>query len=176
MICNLLTEKVVLGLPRSIGWGNTLEERVSMAQNVIPGIIGDERESNPVRREHSQPHRRSEILSTPPQGHPALTSAWEPILVVTVPGVAERFKSVINKIIYGTEFKLVNVFREQMHISPMRLWTPVLTSRKTNRIGTLFLMIPQHREQNHRAMAHSHTVHGLLGFWMSPIGTRRKIV
>ena len=121
MICNLLTEKVVLGLPRSIGWGNTLEERVSMAQNVIPGIIGDERESNPVRREHSQPHRRSEILSTPPQGHPALTSAWEPILVVTVPGVAERFKSVINKIIYGTEFKLVNVFREQMHISPMRL-------------------------------------------------------
>ena len=55
------------------------------------------------------PHRLSEIQSTPPQGHPAHTSALEPILVVTMPGVAETFKSVINEIKYGTEFKRIDL-------------------------------------------------------------------
>jgi len=56
------------------------------------------------------PRCLSEIQTTPPQGHPALTSAQEPILVVTMPGVAEMFKSVIDEMTYGTEFKRVNLF------------------------------------------------------------------
>jgi hypothetical protein len=54
------------------------------------------------------PCRLSEIQSTPLQGHPALSSAFEPSLVVTMPGVAEMFKSVIDEMTYGTDFKLIN--------------------------------------------------------------------
>jgi len=110
MICKLLTEKVVMGLPLSILWGNTLEEWVNLAQNDFPGIIGDEREWYPLRRQNSVPRRLSEIHSTPPQGHPALTSAFEPILGVTMHGVAETFKSVIDEMTYGTDFILINLF------------------------------------------------------------------
>jgi len=44
-----------------------------------------------------------------PQGHPVITSAREPILVVTLPKVADAFKGVINKKTYGTDSKLVNL-------------------------------------------------------------------
>jgi hypothetical protein len=44
MICKLLTEKVVMSLPLSIGWGNTLDEWVILAHNDSPGIVGKERE------------------------------------------------------------------------------------------------------------------------------------
>jgi hypothetical protein len=45
MLCKLVTEKVVMGLPLSILWGNTLEDRVSLlARNDIPGIFCEERE------------------------------------------------------------------------------------------------------------------------------------
>ena len=54
-----------------------------------------------------------EIQSTPPQGHPALTSAFEPILVVTMPRVAETFKSVIDKMTYGTNFKLITMLNAE---------------------------------------------------------------
>jgi len=53
--------------------------------------------------------RLSEIRSTPPQGHPAPTSACEPMLVVTMPGVAETFKTVIDKMTYRTNFKLITL-------------------------------------------------------------------
>ena len=33
MLCKLVTEKVVMGLPLSILWGKTLEEWVILAQN-----------------------------------------------------------------------------------------------------------------------------------------------
>jgi len=49
------------------------------------------------------------MQSTPQQGHPALTSAFEPILVVTMPRVAETFKSVMDKMTYGTDFKLIHL-------------------------------------------------------------------
>ena len=62
-----------------------------------------------MQRQHSVPRRVKEIQTTPPQGHPALTSALEPILVVTMPGVAETFKSVIDEMTYGIAFKLVNL-------------------------------------------------------------------
>jgi len=108
MICKLLTEKVVMRLPLSILWGNSLPKWVNMAQNDFPGIVGEEREWYSLRTQNSVPRRLSEIQTTPPQGHPALTSALERIMVVTMAGVAEMFKSVINEMTYGTKFKLVN--------------------------------------------------------------------
>jgi len=39
MICRLLTEKVVIGLPLSILWENILEEWVILADNDFPGIV-----------------------------------------------------------------------------------------------------------------------------------------
>jgi len=61
MLCKLVTEKVVMGLPLSILWGNTVEEWVNLAQNNIPGISGDEREWYPLRRHNSAPRRQLEI-------------------------------------------------------------------------------------------------------------------
>ena len=113
MLCKLVTEKVVMGLPLSILWANTLQEWVNLAQNDIPGILGDEWDWYPLGRQISAPHRLSEIQSTPSQVHPALTSAFEPILVVTMPGVAETFKSVIDEMTYGTDFKFINLFHTE---------------------------------------------------------------
>jgi len=42
MLCKLVTKKVVMGLPLSILWGNTLEEWVILAHNDFPGIVGEE--------------------------------------------------------------------------------------------------------------------------------------
>jgi len=113
MLCKLVTEKVEMGLPLSILWGNTLEEWVDLAQNNFPGIIGDEREWYPLQRQNSVPRRLLGIQSTPPQGYPALTSAVEPILVVTMPGVAQMMNSVINDMTYGTTFKLINLLNAE---------------------------------------------------------------
>jgi hypothetical protein len=113
MICKLLTEKVVMGLPLSILWGNTLEEWVILVDNDFPGIVGEEREWYPLQRLNSVPRRLLEIQSTPPHGHPGLISALELILVVTMPRVAEIFKSVIDAMTQGTDFKLVNLLRSE---------------------------------------------------------------
>jgi len=109
MFCKLVTEKVVMGLPLSILWGNTLEEWVILAHNNFPGIVSEEREWYPLQRLNSAPRRLLEIQSTPPHGDPALISALEPILVVTMPRVAETFKSVINEMTHGINFKLANL-------------------------------------------------------------------
>jgi hypothetical protein len=109
MLCKLVTEKVIMGLPLSIEWRNTLEEWLNLAQNDFPGIVGDKQECFPLRRQYSVPHCLFEIQSTPLQGHPVLTSGFEPPLVVTNPGVAETFTSVINKMPYGTDLKLINL-------------------------------------------------------------------
>jgi len=109
MLCKLVTVKVVMGLPLSISWGNTLEEWVILAYNDFPGIVGEEQEWYPLQRLNSVPHPLLEIQSTPPHRDPALISAHEPILVVTMPGVAETFKSVIDEMTHGTDFKLVNL-------------------------------------------------------------------
>jgi len=113
-LCKLVTEKVVMGLPLSILWGNTLQEWVDLAQNDIPGIISDQQKWYPLRRQNSVPRRFSDIHSTPLEGHPALTSGFEPILVVTMPGVAEKFKSVIDEMTYGTDFKLTNLVHTEI--------------------------------------------------------------
>jgi hypothetical protein len=44
-----------------------------------------------------------EIQKTSLQWHPALTSTLESMLVVIMPGVAERFKSVINEMTFATD-------------------------------------------------------------------------
>jgi hypothetical protein len=44
MLCKFLTEKVVMGLPLSMLWGNTLEEWVILSHNDLPSIVGEERE------------------------------------------------------------------------------------------------------------------------------------
>jgi hypothetical protein len=40
--------------------------------------------------------------------HSALTAPFELLLVVTMPGVAVTFKSVIDEMTYGTNFKLIS--------------------------------------------------------------------
>jgi len=109
MLCKLVTEKVGMGLPLSMLWGKTLEEWVILADNDIPAIVGEEQEWYPLRRLNSVPHCLLEIRKTLPHGHPALISAHEPILVVTMPGVEETFKTIIDKMTHGTDFKLVNL-------------------------------------------------------------------
>jgi hypothetical protein len=96
----LPTDKVVMGLPLSIVWGNTHEHWANLSQNDFLRIFGDKLVSYPLRRHHSVHSHLSEIQSTPPQDQSALTSAFEPILVVTMLRVAETFKSVIEKMIY----------------------------------------------------------------------------
>jgi hypothetical protein len=97
MLCTLVTETVVMGLPLSILWGNTLEERGILADNDFPGIVGEEWEFYPLKRLISVPHHLLEIQTTPPHGHLALSSAHEPIFVVTLLAVAETFKTVYDE-------------------------------------------------------------------------------
>jgi len=85
MLCKLVTEKVVMVLPQSILWGNTLEKWVILAHNDFPSIVGEEWKWYPLKRLNSVPHCPLEIQTTPPHGHPAHVLAIEPILVVTMP-------------------------------------------------------------------------------------------
>jgi len=55
------------------------------------------------------PGRLLEIQTTPAHGHPALILPHEPIVVVTIPGVAKTIKTVIYEMTHGTNFKLVNL-------------------------------------------------------------------
>ena len=108
-----MTEKVVMGLPLSILWGNTLEEWVILAHNNVPGIVGEEWEWYPVQRLNSVPRGLLEIETTPPHGDPAVILAHEPILVVTITRVAEIFKTVIDEMTHGTDFKLINLLHTE---------------------------------------------------------------
>jgi len=57
------------------------------------------------------PRSLLEIQTTPPHVHPTLVTALEPILVVTMPGVAETFKTFIDEMTHGTDFKLFNLLQ-----------------------------------------------------------------
>jgi hypothetical protein len=113
MLCKLVTEKVVMGLPLSILWGKTLAVWVILEDNNFPGIVGEKRESYPLQRLNSVPCSLLEIQTTLSHGHAALISAHEPILVVTMPRVAETFKTDIDEITHGTDFKLVNLLHPE---------------------------------------------------------------
>jgi hypothetical protein len=54
-----------------------------------------------------------EIQTAPPDRDRVIISAHEPILEVTMPGVAETFKTVIDEITLGTDLKLVNLLLAQ---------------------------------------------------------------
>jgi hypothetical protein len=86
---------------------------VILARKDFLGIVGEEREWYPLQRLNSVSRCLLEIQTTPPHGHPALVSALEPILVVKMPGVAETFKTVIDKMTHGSEFKLVNLLHAE---------------------------------------------------------------
>jgi hypothetical protein len=88
MLCKLVTEKIIMGLPLSIVWGNTHEECVILADNNFPGIVGYKWEWYLLQRLNSLLCRQLEIQTTPPHRHPALISAHEQILLVTMPRVA----------------------------------------------------------------------------------------
>jgi hypothetical protein len=77
-----------------------VEMWVDLAQNDFAEIIVNEREWCPLRTQNSVPRHHSVIQSSPLHGHPALTSAFEPIVVVTMPRVAVTCKSVIDKMTY----------------------------------------------------------------------------
>jgi len=107
MLCTFVTEKVVMGLPLSISWGNTLEEWVILADYNFPWIVGEEWEWYPFQRLNSVPRRLLEIQPTPPHRHPAHISDHKQILVVTMPVVAATFKTVIDEMTHGTNFHIV---------------------------------------------------------------------
>jgi len=86
-----------------------MEEWVILAHNDFPGIVGEEREWYLLQRLNSVPRHLLEIQTTPSHGDPALISAHEPIMVVTMPGVAETLKTVIDEMTHGTDFKLLNL-------------------------------------------------------------------
>jgi len=113
MICNLLTEIVVIGLPPTIVWGDTHEAWVNLAQNDFPWIIGYKPERYLLWRQNTVPRRHSEIQATLRQGHPARTSDVARIVVVAMPKVAEMFKSVIDEMTYGINFELINVLHKE---------------------------------------------------------------
>ena len=56
MLCKLVTEKVVMGLPLPILWGNTIDKWEILARNNFPGIVSEEREWYPLQRLNSEPH------------------------------------------------------------------------------------------------------------------------
>jgi hypothetical protein len=85
-----------------------------LADNQFPGIVGEDREWFPLQRLTYVPRHLLKILTTPLHGDPALISAKEPILVVTMPGVAETFKTVIDKMTPGTDFKVVNLLHSEI--------------------------------------------------------------
>jgi len=59
------------------------------------------------------PRHLLEIQSTTPHGYPARLLALEPILVVTMPGAPETFKTVINQMTHGTNSKRVNLLHAE---------------------------------------------------------------
>jgi hypothetical protein len=113
MICKLLTEKVVMGLPLAFVWGNTLSEWVNMVQNDFLGTISEERNWYLLQRHCSVPRHLIEIQISPPQGYPALTSTLEPILLVIMPRVTETLPSIIDKMTHETDFKLINLLQAE---------------------------------------------------------------
>jgi hypothetical protein len=108
MLCKLLTDKLLMGLPLSILWANTLEEGVILAYNDFSSIVGEEREWYPVKRLNSVSRVPLEIQSTPPHWHRKLISELEPIRVVTMSVVSESIKIVIKEKTHPTNFQFGN--------------------------------------------------------------------
>jgi len=176
MICKLPTDNVAVGLPLSILCGNTRHKWVNMELNKFPRIIGDKHAWYLLQRQTSLPCLLSEIKSTPLQGHRVLTSAFELILVVTMPRVAKMFKSVIDEMTYGTDCELIHL----LHVDNGYLTQEDLNTN---------IEEPENRCRNHLVSYDTSTSRAKpsskgqlshcswwFGFLMSPMGTRRNIV
>jgi hypothetical protein len=82
------------------------------------------------------------MQSNPPLGHPALTSAFEPILVLIMPGGAETFQTVIDDMTYGTNLKLIILMHtENTNLTHEKLNTSIDETENVE-ISTLCHMIP----------------------------------
>jgi hypothetical protein len=113
MLCKFVTEQVVMGLPLSILWGTTLEESGILPHNDLSGIVSEEWDWYRLQILNCVPRHLLEIQPTPPHGHPALVTVPEPIMVVRILGAAESFKTVINMVTHGSEFKLGNLLHSE---------------------------------------------------------------
>ena len=82
-----------------------------LVHNGFPGIVGTEWEWYPFQRSNSARRCLFEIQITPAHRSPALGLALEYIKIVTIPGVAETFKNIIDKMTHGTNSTLVNSLR-----------------------------------------------------------------
>jgi hypothetical protein len=109
MLCKLVTEKGVMGLPLFNFRGNTLQEWVTFAHTDLPGIVSEKPDWYLLRRLNSVPRCLLEIELTPSHRHPIQISALEPIMVITIPRVEEAFKSVLDEMTNGTDFKLAKL-------------------------------------------------------------------
>jgi len=86
-----------------------MKEWVILAHNDFRSIVGEEQEWYSLPKLNSVPRRMLEKQATLSHGDPPLITAHEPLLVVPMPGVAETFKTVIDEMPHGTDFKLVNL-------------------------------------------------------------------
>jgi hypothetical protein len=113
MICKLLTENVIMGLPLSILQRNTHAEWVNLVQNDCPEIIGEESESYPLLLHNSVSRRLIEMQKIALQGHPAPTPPSQPMLVLTMPGVTETSNGVIDNMTFATHFTLIHLLHTE---------------------------------------------------------------
>jgi len=176
MVRKLVTKKVVMSLPLSILWGNTLEEWVMLADNNFPGIVSEEWQWYSLQRLYSFTLLLLDIQKTPPHKHPALISAHESIVVVKLRTDAETVTSVIDEMTHRINFKLVILLHyRNMYLTRDELNTSVDMPEHRSKIH-LAAYDTLHPGRNHQAMAESPTVCEVLGFWMSLIDTRGKLV
>jgi hypothetical protein len=149
---------------------------VILPDNNFPGIIGEEQEWYPLQRLNSVPRRLLEIHTTPPHWHPALISAHEPILEVTIPGVAESFKTLIVKMTHGTDFKLINLLHvDNANRTHENLNTSIDEPEKRCYIHLVSydILTSRAKPSSNGRLTHCSWSFGVL---MSGIGMRRKIV
>lgn len=109
LLCKLITEKGVVGLPLSILWGNSIQKWKHRALTNYLGFIREVQQQYVLQRLNSVPCHSFDIQPTPPSMPPMLTSALKPILVVRMPKVASTFKGVIDVLTCSTAFIPVNL-------------------------------------------------------------------
>jgi len=142
IICKLLTETVVMGLPLSMCGGIQVKSELIWQRTTFPelsarngsGILcGDTIQClGPFQRSNKLHH------STIQSYHKPLNQSWwsqseELLWRSKVSSTRGHMEPISNS---STRCK------RKMQISPMRIWTPVLTSQKTDGTSTLCSMIP----------------------------------
>jgi hypothetical protein len=83
-----------------------------------------------------------QILNTPLQSNSMLHSALEPILLVTIPTVAEKFTIVIEKMTFATDLKLNNSLNPENTNLTHKDHNAGLVQPEPDGLATLCHMIP----------------------------------